>query len=111
LATATLAGGAAIIVYHCIVTISGAGVMFGPQWFILFLPLVLFWSGAWLRRHHHPATWAAAGCLLLFSGAVALIGATDPCPREGYDRYTAAQAFANLLHPDSLDTPPILANR
>jgi hypothetical protein len=111
LATAAVAGGVVIIVVYCIVTIVGPGMMFGPQWFIVFLPFVLFWSGAWLRRRHHVTSWAAAGTLLVFSIAVTLIGATDPCPRDGYDRYTAAQAFSHLTRDDAIQSPPILAKR
>jgi hypothetical protein len=111
LALATLAGAAAIILTRALVTRSGAGAMFGPQAFVLFLPLVLFWSGAWLRRHHGPVKWTMVATLLLFSIAVGLIGATDPCPRGGYDRYTVAQAIQNLIRGDAMDKTQILAGR
>ena len=52
-----------------------------------------------MRRPHRPIKWTLAACLLLFSIAVTLIGATDPYPREGYDRYTAAEAVAKLINP------------
>jgi hypothetical protein len=99
LAGGTIAGAAAIITARCVVTPSSAGPMFGPQAFVLFLPLTLFWAGAWMRRPHGPVKWTLAGCLLLFSAAVTIVGATDPYPRDGYDHYTAAEAAAKLIHP------------
>lgn len=110
LATATLAGGAAILLAASLLTIAAPAKMFGPQSFILFLPLVLFWSGAWLRRRHHPFVWTVVTCALVFSITVALIGATNPFPRDGYDGYSAAQAFSHLLR-DDMQSPPILAGR
>ena len=111
LATATVVGACAIILVRCVVVNLGAGEMFGPQAFIVFLPLMLFWSGAWVRRQHHPATWVLAGCLLLFSVAVGLIGATNPCPRDGYERYTVAQALGNLVRGDAMAVETVIAGR
>ncbi len=76
----------------------------GTRWFVVFGPLVLFWSGAWLRKSHRPMSWVAAGVLLAFSVAVSLIGATGPLPRGGFvrdgtDRYTAAEALSRLVRP------------
>lgn len=93
--------------------------MFASRWLILFGPLLLFWAGAWVRRAHRPVTWATAGALLLFSVSVSVIGAVaGPMPHDGFvtpdgrDRYTAAGAVSNLLHPtDPLTTRPILAHR
>jgi hypothetical protein len=99
LAGGTIAGAVAIIAARCIVTPTGAGQMFGPQAFVLFLSLTLFWAGAWMRRPHGPIKWTLAACLLLFSAAVTIVGATDPYPRDGYDHYTAAEAAAKLIHP------------
>jgi len=70
---------------------------FGNQWLIVFLPMLFFWSGAWLRRPHHPAIWTTAALMLIFSVLVSLIGATDPMPPGGYDRYTPLAAFRNLF--------------
>ena len=111
LATATLVGAAAILIATGVLAITTPAKMFGPQSFVLFLPLVLFWSGAWLRRRHHPFVWTVVMCALLFSISVALVGATDPFPRGGYDGYSAAQAFGNLVHDSDVHSPPILANR
>ncbi len=91
----------AILVGCCLVTRNGPGSMFASRWFIVFMPILLFWCGAWLRRRHHPLTWTVAGLLLLFSMAVTLIGASNPFPRSGYDGYSASQALANLVHPEA----------
>jgi hypothetical protein len=111
LATATIAGALTIIFTRTLITRSGAGEMFGPQAFVLFLPLVMFWSGAWLRRPHPPIKYALAGVLLAFSTAVGMIGATDPFPRAGYSRYTVAQAIRNLVRGDPVEQSEMLAGR
>ena len=76
----------------------GAG--FANRDLLVFSPILFFWSGAWLRRSHRAAAWWIAGILLAFSAAVSLIGATDPLPRGGYDRYTVAGALHNLFYPE-----------
>ncbi len=83
--------------------------MFAVRWFVVFLPLMLFWAGAWVRRAHHPATWATAATLLVFSTVVSILGATDPMPKDGYDHYTPAAALTKLTAADS--PQPILAER
>jgi hypothetical protein len=103
MAAATLAGGAFIVITFTTATPARTGSMFAARWFVVFLPLLLFWSGVWVRRQHHLITWSLAGLLLLFSVAVSVLGATNPFPREGYARYTAAEALRELLHP----TPPV----
>jgi len=86
--------------------------MFANRWFIVFLPLTLFWAGAWLRRSHSRATWAVAALALGFSALVAIVGATDPQPRDGYARYSAAQAFIHLIQPPEPHRPAdMVANR
>jgi len=99
LASITGGGAAAVIISYALTTADSRAAMFANQWFVVFLPLVLFWSGAWLRRQHHPAVWATAGALLAFSVIVSLLGATDPLPRDGYEHYTAADAVHRLLAP------------
>ena len=111
LATATLIAAAAVALLVCVVTISGPGQMFGPQAFMLFLPLVMLWCGAWVRRPHHKGTWAIAWSLLAISIGVALVGATNPAPRDGYDGYSFAQALSNLKHPQSPQSTVVAARR
>lgn len=98
LAAASAIAAIAIISLYAAVRSDWREAMFATRWFILFLPLLLFWSGAWLRRSHSRTTWACAGVLLLFSVFVAVLGMTEPYPRAGYDRYTARAAFDRLLH-------------
>ena len=109
MAASTGIGAIVILAGYCLVTRVGAGSMFAARWFVVFVPLLLFWSGAWLRRRHHPLTWTVAGLLLVFSTAVSLVGASDPFPREGYDRYTAGEAMAKLVHPEPTAQTTILA--
>jgi hypothetical protein len=70
---------------------------FANRWLILFLPILLFWAGAWLRRPHSNFIWAAAGVLMAFSAAVSMIGATNPMPAGGYSKYTAVSALRELF--------------
>ena len=99
----------AILAGCCFITRTGAGSMFAARWFIVFLPFLVFWAGAWLRRTHHPVTWGVAVALVLFSVGVTLIGATDPFPRAGYESYSAAKALGHLMQPEALPRTAILA--
>ncbi len=98
LAVVTLAGALIVILRYVWLPIDWKWAMFAVRWYVVFLPLALFWIGAWLRRSHHPATWSLAGVLLTFSIVVSLLGATNPMPPQGYDRYTAAAALHSLTH-------------
>jgi hypothetical protein len=111
LATATGITGAAIVAMCSVRENFGTGSMFATRWFIVFLPLLLFWGGALIRRPHHPIMWSLAAVLLIFSIAVSLIGGFDPLPREGYDRYTAAAALSKLMQPEPTFRPTYLAGR
>jgi hypothetical protein len=95
----------------CFSQASWRDAMFAAKWFIVFTPLVLYWSGAWIRRSHSRAKWGIAAALMCFSAIVALIGATGPCPPGGFDRYTVAGAIENLIHPTGASTAPALAAR
>ena len=97
--TATLVGGMVMIVAYGLRAMDWRQAMFGTRWFVVFLPLTVFWGGVWLRRRHRPVSWALAGVLLTFSMVVSLIGATGPLPRDGFTSYTAAGAVRNLFHP------------
>ena len=110
LASATLVGGGAIIVLYALRAIDWTQAMFGTRWFVVFLPLTVFWSGVWLRRRHRPVSWALAGTALGFSVVVSLLGATGPLPRNGFPVYTAAGAARNLVRsPDDGAAAPALA--
>ncbi len=112
LAGVTLGGSLFILLLFALSQIEWRDAMFATRWFVVFLPLLLFWSGAWLRRSHRPVTWAAFGLLLCFSIGVAVLGATGPEPRGGFDRYTAAGALSNLVNPPPPEPmPAMLAGR
>ncbi len=86
---------------------------FAVRWFIVFLPMLMFWIGAWLRKPHRPLGWAIAGILVTFSTMVTLIGATGPLPRDGFTTYTPADALDRALyrHGASLAHDNLLAGR
>ena len=84
----------------------GSAAGFANRSLLVFSPILFFWTGAWLRRAHRPGVWWIAGVLLAFSVIVSLIGATDPLPRGGYDRYTVAGALHHLLYPRTSVAPP-----
>ena len=73
--------------------------MFACRWLIAGLPLLMLWAGAWLKRSHHPATWALAACLLAISTAVSLIGAVQPMPPSGFTRHTAIESAQRIIDP------------
>jgi hypothetical protein len=100
LAVATCAGSIIVILRYIWLPVDWRWAMFASRWCILFTPLMLFWSGAWLRRSHHPATWGIVSVLLAISIIVSLLGATDPMPHGGYDRYSVVGAVRNLLGND-----------
>jgi hypothetical protein len=112
LAAATLMGALVVIGVYAGIRGDTREAMFATCWFVPFLPLTLFWSGAWVRKAHGPAAWSVAGTLLGFSAIVSLLGATGPQPRAGFDRYTVAGVWQNLRHPPQPPPmPPVLADR
>lgn len=106
MAGVTLVGAVVIIVARAFIQRDGIGSTaaatigaFGPRWFLVFLPLLAFWGGAWLRKTHHAATWTLVGILLAFSIAVSMLGTTAPFLVTPPGRYTAAAALQQLVHP------------
>lgn len=96
LAAATLAGAASVMLAYTVTAADWSQAMLGPRWFIVFLPLLTFWSGAWLRRRHHNLTWAAAGIVLIFSTVVSLIGAAAPFVKAAPGQYTVSAALQKM---------------
>ena len=80
LAAASLLGGATIVTIYCLMPLDWRQAMFASRWFIVFLPLLLFWAGAWSRRPHTLGTWSFAAVLLVFSATISILGcgASDP---------------------------------
>lgn len=111
LAAATGAGAILVLVLYSSAKIDWMNAMFATRWFILFSPVLLFWTGAWLRRSHTPIAWTFAAVLFVFSMLVGLVGATGPVPRQPFRHYTAAEAFQRLVHPGRADINSALADR
>ena len=111
MAAITLVGGGVILIGFVVWRANWNAYMFGPRWSIVFLPLLLFWAGAWLRKKHHPIIWCMAVLLLTYSIGVSLIGTTAPFINAP-GRYTAAAALRQMMHPESptLERPIIASN-
>jgi len=109
LALTTLLGASAIVVGYALIPADPGTPGFANRWFIVFLPVTLFWIGAWVRAPHRPLVWTVAGSLLVFSTAVSLVGATDPLPRDGFGGYTAISALRRLL--SSPGSQPIIPSQ
>jgi hypothetical protein len=107
LAAATLAAAATVVVLYCTWRVDWSRAMFGARWFIVFLPMLVFWCGAWARRGHSPAAWGFAGSLLAFSVFVTLVGATNPTPPGGFDQYTPVAAIREMLHLQAMGDPSV----
>jgi hypothetical protein len=97
LAGATLAGAVTILLLYCVFRADWREAMFASRWFVVFLPMLLFWIGAWVRRQHAPAAWVFASVLAGFSALVGVVGATEPFPTEGFRGYTAFDATRRLI--------------
>lgn len=100
LAGVTLATAGGTVLLFMFRRIDLADAMFANRHFVVFLPLLLVWAGAWLRRPHKRVAWVAAGVLVLFTTVVAVIGMTNPSPPHGYTRYTAYQALQRIAQPE-----------
>lgn len=107
LAAATLLGSIAIVGIYVTSRADWKQAMFGPRWFIVFLPLMLFWAGAFLRKSHGPITWAAVSLLLLFSMGVSIIGAAAPFVRSEPGQYTVLAAYKKMRHPEVIKHPKV----
>ncbi len=73
---------------------------YGTPWFVAVSPVLLMWSGAWVKHTHRKKSWVRAGIVFAFSAMVGLVGMSDPMPREGYSGYSFAQATVRMLRGD-----------
>jgi prepilin-type N-terminal cleavage/methylation domain-containing protein len=101
---ATLASAVTILLLYCIFRGDWQQAMFASRWFVVFLPMLLFWMGAWVRRHHKPGAWVFASVLMGFSVLVGIVGATEPFPAEGFRTYTALDATRRLISSQPSET-------
>lgn len=69
---------------------------YGTPWFVALAPVLMLWSGAWLKHTHRRQSWIMVGSVFAFSAAVGLVGMRDPMPREGYSGYSFAQATVRM---------------
>lgn len=115
LAGATLVGAAVIVLTLAASSTEWKAVMadamFATRWFVIFSPLLLFWSGAWLRKSHRPVGWSLVGVAMGFSVIASLIGATGATPRSGFSSYTVVEAAKNLVSQDGNSLRESVAGR
>ena len=97
LAVVAFVGGLTVIGIYVVLNPDFAQPMFSTRWFVLFLPLVIFFAGAWVRRQHHPVLWGVAGTLAGFSIVVSLLGAAAPFTPSKQGEYTVYAAVRQIL--------------
>src|SRR6185369_16342473 len=64
LAAMTLVAALAILAYFATMRLDPQEPMFASRRFVVFLPLMLYWSGAWLRRAHGSLAWSVFGSMM-----------------------------------------------
>ena len=111
LAGISLIGTTAAVVMMCWTRRDWFDAMFAIRWLVPLLPMVLFWAGAWGRRTHGRLGWITACVLLGWSTIVAVIGTTNPMPREGFSGYTASEAVTRLIQNNSSGDTVVAAGR
>jgi hypothetical protein len=97
MAVVSLGGAGAIMLTYAVLNADWNQPMFAIRWFILFLPLLVFWSGVWLRNKHTPIAWGLAGLLLVFSMTTSILGATGPFTPARPGEYTVYAAARYLV--------------
>jgi hypothetical protein len=102
LALACLSGAIAIVIAYVTMPAKWEQPMFSVRWFIVFMPLLVYWCGAWLRKPHPPIMWVGAAVLLAFSMLTTILGATAPFTKGEIGEYTAYVAARQLFKP-----PPV----
>lgn len=99
LATATFLGAITTIMFAATQPSRLDGSMFALAPMVAILPLLMFWLGALLRRHHSTLARVA----LIFFGSmsvfVSIAGARGPIPLERYTNHTAMGAIQRWIEP------------
>jgi hypothetical protein len=95
MAAVTAVGAVVVIAMYVLPQADWTQAMFGPRWFVVFLPLLVFWAGAWLRKPHGWAMWTVAGVLLAFSVSVSVVGAGAPFV-EARGQYSVVAAVKKM---------------
>ncbi len=101
-----LAGGVVVaiavqLIVRMTIRVDMTHLSFAAPGMVAMLPLLVLFSGAWIRRSHGGLVWTVAGIALGVSVMVTLIGATGPAPADGFSRYTAAEAVERLFSRNS----------
>ena len=99
LALISLSAAMVIVIAYVVSGADWAQPMFSVRWFIVFMPLLVYWCGAWLRKSHPPIMWVAAAVLLVFSMLTTILGATAPFVAARDGEYTAYLAARQLIKP------------
>jgi hypothetical protein len=98
LAMVSLFAAIAIVIAYVTLRVNWNQPMFAVRWFIVFMPLLVYWCGAWLRKSHSALMWTGAALLLLFSILTTVLGATAPFS-ESHGKHTAYAAARQLFRP------------
>jgi hypothetical protein len=99
LALISLAAAITIIIVYVTAGANWEQPMFSVRWFIVFMPLLVYWCGAWLRKSHPAIVWVGAAMLLAFSILTTILGATAPFTPAKNGEYTAYIAARQLWRP------------
>jgi hypothetical protein len=94
LAGVSLASTIAVVVSICLTRTDWSSAMFAAKWYIVVLPMLVLWSGAWLRREHRPITWTMSAVVLSLSVVASIVGAVL-IPHDGY---RGVEALVEQLH-------------
>ena len=70
---------------------------YGTPWFVCASPMLLMWSGAWLKHTHRAQSWILVSAVCAISATAGIVGMSDPMPRAGYSGYSFAQATVTML--------------
>jgi hypothetical protein len=107
LAVISAVGALVTMIVWMIVAPDPTPAMFANQWFIVFLPLLLLWLGAWLRRPHRRGVWGLFAGLLGLSVLSSLIGAINPLPRDEPDDLIARPALPSATMLTTIAPPNV----
>ncbi len=94
LAAVALASMIAVVLSICLTRTDWSSAMFGARWYVVVLPMLTLWSGAWLRREHRRITWTMS-CVVLALSVIASLAGAVLIPHDGYH---GVEALVEQLH-------------
>lgn len=89
-----------LILKSCLKTDLVDNAFSAARW-VAFMPMLMFWAGAFLRRQHGIWMWLLTSLLLALSVTIAVLGMTNPDPADGYTRFTATEAVDRIVWQNS----------